>query len=196
MIRNHDRSGWFGASDTATIMGSWDTETFRRWWSVKLGIRKDHFANAAMQAGTAYEHRILSAIGVSKMDGQIRIRRLRLRVNYDGEDRRIITEVKTYSKAAFKVSRAYWQQCQVEMYASGHGLFRKRKKCRIAAYRMTEAEYRNFFLPIDVSRITMYEIPYDAAWIKGQYLPRLRYLARCLKTGHYPKMEEVYCAAG
>ena len=53
MIRNHDRSGWFGASDTATIMGSWDTETFRRWWAVKLGIRKDHFANAAMQAGTA-----------------------------------------------------------------------------------------------------------------------------------------------
>ena len=85
MIHNHDRSGWFGASDTAIIMGRWDTETFRRWWLQKIGVRTDHFSTPAMQAGTAYEHRILSAIGISTMDRQIRIRRYRLRVNYDGE---------------------------------------------------------------------------------------------------------------
>ena len=37
MIHNHDRSGWFGASDTSTIMGNWATETFRKWWLEKLG---------------------------------------------------------------------------------------------------------------------------------------------------------------
>lgn len=49
MIRNHDRSGWFGASDTATIMGNWNTDTFRRWWLVKLGVRKDRFVTPSMQ---------------------------------------------------------------------------------------------------------------------------------------------------
>ena len=94
MIHNHDRSGWFGASDTAIIMGRWDTETFRRWWLQKIGVRKEHFTTPAMQAGTAYEHRILSAIGVRTMDKQIRIRRYRLRVNYDGEFPDTIIEVK------------------------------------------------------------------------------------------------------
>lgn len=119
MIHDQDRSGWFGASDTATIMGSWDTETFRRWWAVKLGIRQDHYTNAAMQAGTAYEHKILDALGVKTRDRQIKVYALRLRVNYDGDDAQTVTEVKTYSKAPFKVSRAYWMQCQVEMFASG-----------------------------------------------------------------------------
>ena len=91
MIRNHDRSGWFGASDTATIMGNWNTDTFRRWWLVKLGVRKDRFITPAMQCGTAYEHKILDALRVKTRDRQIRIRSLRLRVNYDGESRQLIT---------------------------------------------------------------------------------------------------------
>ena len=37
MIHNQDRSGWFGASDTARIMGNWNTQTFARWWGEKLG---------------------------------------------------------------------------------------------------------------------------------------------------------------
>ena len=104
MIHDQDRSGWFGASDTATIMGSWETETFRKWWAVKLGIRQDHYTNAAMQAGTAYEHKILDALGVKTRDRQIKVYALRLRVNYDGDDAQTVTEVKTYSKAPFKVS--------------------------------------------------------------------------------------------
>ena len=53
MIRDHDRSGWFGASDTATIMGSWGTKTFRRFWLQKLGLNRDHFTNLEMETGTA-----------------------------------------------------------------------------------------------------------------------------------------------
>lgn len=191
MIADKDRSGWFGASDTATIMGSWETETFRKWWAVKLGIREEHFHNAAMDAGTAYEHKILDVLNVPTRDRQIRIPDLRLRVNYDGEDGDTITEVKTHSKPVFKVSRAYWQQCQVEMFASGYGLFRRRKQCRIAAYRLGEAELVNHYLPVDPARITLHPVAYDPEWIVTRYLPRLRYLSHCLKTGHWPNKEEI-----
>ena len=193
MIHDQDRSGWFGASDTATIMGSWETETFRKWWAVKLGIRQDHYTNAAMQAGTAYEHKILDALGVKTRDRQIKVYALRLRVNYDGDDAQTVTEVKTYSKASFKVSRAYWMQCQVEMFASGWGL-RRRKMCRIAAYPVGEAEKQNFFLPVDPGRISLWPIEYDETWVEEKYLPRLRYLATCLKTGRWPRKEEVPCS--
>ncbi len=56
MISNHDRSGWFGASDTATIMGNYNTATFKKWWLEKMGIRQSTFTNKAMKAGTHYEH--------------------------------------------------------------------------------------------------------------------------------------------
>lgn len=51
MIHDHDRSGWIGASDTSKGMGRWDTETFRKWWSVKLGIRQETFTTPAMPGG-------------------------------------------------------------------------------------------------------------------------------------------------
>ena len=79
MIHDHDRSGWFGASDTAAIMGRWDTKTFRSFWLQKLGVNRDHLSTLEMDTGSAYEHRILEHIGIRKMDRQIKIRRLRLR---------------------------------------------------------------------------------------------------------------------
>ena len=114
-------------------------------------------------------------------------------MNYDGDDAQTVTEVKTYSKAPFKVSRAYWMQCQVEMFASGWGL-RRRKACRIAAYPVGEAEKQNFFLPVDHGRISLWPIEYDETWVEEKYLPRLRYLAMCLKTGRWPRKEEVPCS--
>lgn len=181
MIRDDNRAGWFGASDTARIMGNWDTLTFRLWWLEKLGIRTNHIKTDAMQAGTAYEHKILSAIGVKKMDRQIKFRVLRLRVNLDGEDRETITEVKTH-KGDFKVSKAYWQQCQVEMFAT-------RKQCRIVSYQLTDAEYENFFLPINKDRIAVWPIDRDNEFLRCEYLPRLAYLAGCLRRRETPTKE-------
>ena len=181
MIRDENRAGWFGASDTARIMGNWDTLTFRLWWLEKLGIRTNHIKTDAMQAGTAYEHKILSAIGIKKMDRQIKLYALRLRVNLDGEDRETITEVKTH-KGDFKVSKAYWQQCQVEMFAT-------RKQCRIVSYQLTDAEYENFFLPIDEGRIATWPIDRDNEFLRCEYLPRLAYLAGCLRRRETPTKE-------
>lgn len=181
MIRDENRAGWFGASDTARIMGNWDTLTFRLWWLEKLGIRTNRIKTDAMQAGTAYEHKILSAIGIKKMDRQIKIYALRLRVNLDGEDRETITEVKTH-KGDFKVSKAYWQQCQVEMFAT-------RKQCRVVSYQLTDAEYENFFLPIDKDRIAVWPIERDNEFLRCEYLPRLAYLSGCLRRRETPTKE-------
>lgn len=183
MIHDHDRSGWFGASDTAMIMGRWNTPSFARWWLVKLGARQEHYTNAAMRTGTAYEHRILDFIGVRKRDRQIKHWRLRLRVNLDGETPEEISEVKTYGGETFRISKGYWEQCQVEMFAA-------KKRCRIVAYRVLPEDKLNFFRPIDAKRLSYHPIAYDAEWIDTQYLPRLRYLAKCLRRGEWPKEEE------
>lgn len=190
MINNRDRSGWFGASDTAMIMGNWETKSFAKWWLVKCGVSKQNVTTLAMTVGTHLEHRILDYIGCEKRDRQVKIRRYRLRVNYDGEDRTKISEVKTHSAAKFRVSKAYWQQCQVEMFASKRW-WNKRKRCRIVAYQTTEADYNNFFLPIDGERLSFHPIEYDAKWIKTQYLPRLKYLAKCLRAKKWPRFEEI-----
>ena len=179
MIHNKSRAGWIGASDTARVMGRWDTVTFARWWLVKMGITANTYRSRELLAGTMYEHRILDAIGVLRRDRQIKRRRLRLRVNLDGETVQMVHEVKTYKREPFKVSAAYWMQCQVEMYASG-------KACEIVAYHLLEEDYYNFFRPIDPARLSRHPIPYDAEWINNEYLPRLRYLAWCLKRRRTP----------
>lgn len=178
MIASKDRSGWIGASDTDKVMGNWTTPTWHKWWATKLGITQNNVTTTAMLAGTHYEHRILDALGVRKRDRQIKVRRLRLRVNLDGEDA-IIHEVKTHKSETFKLSKAYWQQAQVEMYAA-------KKPLVINAYRLTEAEYNNFFLPIDEERLTEHPIERDEEWLQKEYLPRLRILAACLKKGVFP----------
>lgn len=180
MIHNHSRAHWFGASDTATIMGNYSTQTFAAWWCVKLGLYERNFSTPAMRAGTAYEHRILDAVGVKKRDRQIRFPLLRLRVNLDGETRHFVYEVKTYKKdEPFKVPKNYWQQCQVEMAATG-------KMCTIVAYRLTDAEYENYFVPIDKERISIHWIGADAEWVLNEYLPRLLYLGKMLRKKKMP----------
>ena len=54
MIHSKDRSGWFGASDTAQIMGKWDTATFEKFWLEKLGIYHSDFENLSMKTGTYF----------------------------------------------------------------------------------------------------------------------------------------------
>lgn len=181
MIHDHDRSGWFGASDTSKIMGSWSTKTFELFWREKLGLYVNAYTSLEMKTGTHLEGKILDAIGIRRRDRQIRIPELRLRVNLDGEDRRLIHEVKTHKKPEFKVSRPYWMQAQVEMFASRKGL-------EINAYQVTPEEYDNWLLPVSLDRITTHPVEYDRVWIESEYLPRLKYLAGCLQAGKWPEV--------
>lgn len=182
MIESKDRSGWFGASDSDKIIGNWKTATFEKWWLQKLGINRDHFDNKYTSAGTHYEHRILESLGIQmELDKQILIDDLCLRVNLDGNDSDTIYECKTYKyEKGFKLPKKYINQVQVQMFASGL------RRAKIIAYGLREEDYDNYFNPIDPGRRDEILIPYDEKWIKEVYLPKLTYLAECLKEGRFP----------
>lgn len=185
MITDNDRSGWFGASDTAYIMGNWNTKTFKKWWLTKLGLNCDNFTTRAMNAGTYYEHAILDHIGAPRKDEQIIIPELRLRVNLDGDAPRHIYEVKTHkAEKPFKVSKAYLQQVRVQMFAK-----KSIEGCmpiaEIISYGLLEEDYKNFFNDIDPNRLQRHPIEYDTAFIEA-YLPRIEYLLECMVKGVFP----------
>lgn len=182
MIADKDRSGWFGASDTDKIIGNYKTATFEKWWMQKLGINNDHFDNKFTLAGTHYERRILESLGIPmEFDKQIILEDLRLRVNLDGNTEDTNFECKTYRfEKGFKMPRKYINQVQVQMFASGL------RKTKIIVYGLVEGDYDNFFHDIDPSRRDEVLIIYDERWINEVYLPKLKYLAECLKEGRFP----------
>lgn len=185
VISSQDRHGWFGASDTSYIMGNWKTKSFQNWWFTKLGITTNNFRNVAMNAGTYYEHAILDVIGVPRKDHQIIVPQYGLRVNLDGDGIGRIDEVKTYNfEKGFKVTKGYWQQVQVQIFA---------KRCEefdcptanIWAYGLMPEDYNNFFNPIDPKRLKAYPIEEDRKFI-NDYLVKLSYLKKCLEKGVMP----------
>ena len=181
MIQNQDRSNYIGASDTSFVVGNWKTKSFENWWLEKIGLRRNSLNNEAIKAGNNYEHKILESLQIEglEMDKQIIIDRLR--VNLDGNTKTCIYEVKTHNAdKEFKVSKAYWRQAQVEMYASNiHKLY-------IVSYDLIEQDYKNYFNEIDKNRLNLHEIEYDENFIRNEYLPNLEILTKCLKEGVFP----------
>lgn len=181
MIASQNRSYYIGASDTSMVVGNWTTKTFEKWWLEKLGLNKNNVKTEAMQTGTNYEHKILEALEIEnlEMDKQIIIDRLR--VNLDGNTDTCIYEVKTHNmEKEFKVSKQYWRQAQVEMFASNiHKLY-------IVAYGLQENDYKNYFNEIDKDRIKLLQVDYDEKFITEEYIPKLEILTRCLKEGVFP----------
>lgn len=184
MIQSQDRSYYIGASDTSIVVGNWNTKTFEKWWLEKLGLNRNYFSNEATKAGNNYEHKILEALEIEDLEKDKQIIIDRLRVNLDGNTNTCIYEVKTHNaKKKFKVSKQYWRQAQVEMYAS------KIYKLYIVAYALEEKDYKNYFNKIDKKRIEQIEIQYDKKFIENEYKPRLKILTDCLKRGIFPKEE-------
>lgn len=185
MIQSQDRSNYIGASDTSMVVGNWNTKTFEKWWLEKIGINKNNLSTEAMKAGNNYEHKILESLEIEnlEMDKQIIIDRLR--VNLDGNTDTCIYEVKTHNiDKEFKVSKQYWRQAQVEMYASNiHNLY-------IVAYALQENDYKNFFNEIYKERIQKIKVDYDEDFIQNEYLPRLEILTNCLKEGVFPCLQQ------
>lgn len=196
MITNQDRSGWFGASDTKFIMAeNRGTKTWKQWWDVKLGEAESGFTGSIYtRAGNLFEHEILSTIDPEiTMDGQILLDRYLLRVNYDGYKDGTIFEVKTHkNEKPFEIIPAYWMQCQVEMFVyqkmSEQWFLPDFDKLYIASYALRPDEYylERDEVTVDPERIILHPVKYDKAWIKGNYLPRLKELARALKKRKSP----------
>lgn len=197
MISSQDRSGYFGASDTNKVLSkNRDTRTWKQWWAVKLGEQEPEFKGSIYtEAGNKYEHPILRSIsGKINFDRQIIYEKYLLRVNYDGDLEGTIYEVKTHkAENEFEVTTAYWRQAQVEMYA-----YKKMqeelelpefKKLYIVSYPLYPDEYYKEWeeVEIDDNRIKFQEVEYDKQFIKGEYLPKLKELAKALKKGKAPK---------
>ncbi len=163
------------------VVGNWNTKTFEKWWLEKLGLNKNNLSTEAMKAGNNYEHKILDALEIEGLEKDKQIIIDRLRVNLDGNTDSCIYEVKTHNvNKEFKVSKQYWRQAQVEMYASNiHKLF-------IVAYGLTENDYINYFNEIDKTRIEKIEVKYDKTFIEKEYLPKLQIVSACLKEGVFP----------
>ena len=181
MIASQDRSYYIGASDTSMVVGNWTTKTFEKWWLEKLGLNKNDLKTEAMQTGTNYEHKILEALEIENLEKDKQIIIDRLRVNLDGNTDTCIYEVKTHNiEKKFKVSKQYWRQAQVEMFASNiHKLY-------IVVYSLQENDYKNYFNKIDKERIKLLQVDYDEKFITEEYIPKLEILTRCLKEGVFP----------
>ena len=186
LIQSQDRSFYIGASDTSMVVGNWNTKTFEKWWLEKLGLNKNSFSSEATKAGNNYEHKILDSLEIEGLEKDKQIIKDRLRVNLDGNTDTCIYEVKTYNASKeFKVSKQYWRQAQVEMYAS------KIDKLFIVAYALQENDYKNYFNDVQKDRLKMIQIEYDEGFIDQEYLPNLEILTKCLKEGVFPcKVQE------
>lgn len=187
MIQSKDRSYYIGASDTSMVVGNWNTKTFEKWWLEKLGLNKNNLSNESIKAGNNYEHKILDSLEIKGLEKDKQIIKDRLRVNLDGNTDTCIYEVKTHNiDKEFKVSKQYWRQSQVEMYASGiHELY-------IVAYALRENDYNNYFNKIDKDRLELINVEYDKNFIENEYLQKLEILTKCLKEGVFPcKQQEL-----
>lgn len=180
MISDHDRSGYFGASDVSYIVGNWTTKTFESWWRIKQGFEVSTFTTDAMLAGTFWEHRILESLNLP-MEYDRQIITGRLRVNLDGESEGTIYECKTYKvENGFKMPKKYLQQVWVQMYATGF------RKAFIVSYGLESEDYKNYFREVDPGRLELHPVEYDEDWINEVFLPRLEYLSECLEDGSFP----------
>lgn len=187
MIKNNDRSGYIGASDTKFVIGNWNTKTFKNWWMEKLGLSKNNFSNKYTMAGTNYEHKIIDSLNIPLIEKDKQIIIGRLRVNLDANTKDKIHEIKTYNyEKGFDISKHkdYVNQVQVQMYAS------KIHNAEIDAYGLVKEDYKNYFNDIDKKRLSIYEIKYDEEWIEIEYLPRFKYLEYCLDNNKLPDINE------
>lgn len=181
MIQSQDRSGYIGASDTSMVVGNWKTKTFEKWWLEKLGLNKNNLSTESIKAGNNYEHKILDSLEIEGLEKDKQIIIDRLRVNLDGNTSTCIYEVKTHNaNKEFIVSKQYWRQAQVEMYAS------EIYRLYIVAYGLVEKDYINYFNEINKERLQIIPIEHDKDFINNEYLPKLKILTKCLKEGVYP----------
>ena len=93
-------------------------------------------------------------------------------------------EIKTHNiEKEFKVSKQYWRQAQVEMYAYNT------RNLYIVSYALKEKDYKNYFSEIDLDRVEFHKVEYDEDFINNEYIPKLKILMECLKKGTFPRKE-------
>ena len=171
MITDKSRDYYIGASDTQYVMMNFNSKTFQRWWRVKIGAEVNEYESIYIDAGNRYEQKILDALFIPYRNEQKIIGQLR--VNLDGRTDEEICEVKTH-KNKFKVTKAYWQQVQIEMWS--FQIYR----ARILAYQLLPEDYE-FDNDIEIERIVHYPVEYEEQFVYEEYFPRFHYLCWCFR---------------
>lgn len=188
MIENtaYKRAYWFGASDASKITSkNTATSTYKEWWDIKCGRLESNFGNIYTEAGTLFEHPILRALDENiRLDLELRNPDLCLRVHYDGDHNGVIEECKTFKASkVFEVSKAYWQQAQVEMYMYQE-FYTGFRGLNIVAYPMTGDDYKLYFedqVEINPNKIQKHPVKYDKYFIQKEIIPTLKMLSKKLK---------------
>lgn len=190
MISDHDRSYWFGASDSQKILTpNHNTKSWEQWWRVKCGIEEPEFiGNEYTRAGEMYEHPILEAFDKDiNTDRQLYLEDLRLRVNYDGDKNGIIYEVKTHKiENPFEITPYIYAQVQTQMYVWKETSCTPFINLYILSYGLS-AEERRTFSPVDPDRIKVHKVKYSKGHVK-RFIKSLKPLVERLDEMRKPSI--------
>lgn len=186
--KSESRIGIFGASETALIMSNHRNKTYQTFLKQKAGlIEREELDNKYITAGNVLEHLIIDYIAFKydlsiEKDKQCFDIENNLRVNLDGNTSECVYEIKTRTNGKRfsdkKPPKNYWQQVQVQMYASG---VRQGKLVVLYLYE-EDYELENMLgFEIKDENVVIYDIECDPDFIK-EYLKELKLANKRLKN--------------
>lgn len=189
MISERDTHGYIGGSDANKLFGSYETATFKAWWTERLtGLKLNEFSTLDTSVGNIMEAWILDEVGVSenfrsvfmKKEGTI------AGINTDALDDGCYHEVKTAGpETVFNwlsgkaISVAYRRQVMHGLYVTGRNLG------KLHVLPMTKAEKRNPFLMDIRGKVKTFEFRAED-FDMDDYHRRIMYLTKCFNEKVQP----------
>lgn len=209
MINERSLQGYIGGSDAIRVHGTWETDTFRKFWRERLTGFKEtaHFQTIDTAAGNIMEGEILEAVGVPKECWSIYFPpgKTIAGINTDAfqgktyhEAKCILAEEASRWVIGYAISSVYMQQLK-------HGLFvTDAEEGKLHVCMLERHEKKNPFL-VDAKKRTVtftfsreffdYKEESEKAKAKGvlspvtmwHYEQMLVYLTDCYNNGIFPK---------
>jgi len=182
MISERNTLGYIGGSDANKLFGSFETKTFKSWWSERLtGLKLNEFSTLDTAVGNIMESLILDEVGISgnfrsifvKKEGTI------AGINTDALDNECYHEVKTGGPGMVMdwlsgkaISVAYRRQVM-------HGLYvTERNLGKIHVLAMTKEDKKNPFLMDVRGKVKTFEFRAED-FEMDDYHRRVMYLTKC-----------------
>lgn len=209
MIAERNIQGYIGGSDAIRVHGTWETDTFKRFWRERLtGIKETpHFQTIDTAAGNIMEAEILEAVGVPQecwnmyFPPRDTIAGINTDAFEDGtyhEAKCILAEEASRWVAGYAISSVYMQQLKHGLFVTGakegklHVCMLERHEKRnpfmvnARERTVTFTFRRDFFdFPEEVEKARAKDRPSPVTmW---HYEKMLVYLTECYNKGIFPK---------
>ncbi len=193
MITNtQSRVRYIGASDNGKVNGSFDTPSFKEWWTYKIGITDNiNFDNEYTRAGTILESAVLNKVGIPAKFRNISIKPKDSAIgcNYDALQPDRVIEVKTMKiekarnvLAGYSLPAIYKRQANHAMYVANVNRRWNITHTDFYILPLKKEDYKN---PFGADLDLVFKVEYDMPDI-SDYIKRLNYLDMCLKYGYIP----------